>query len=76
MSFKVEHGAAVGVLDKLVDEETEVGIEVEGDAEALAGTAALEPVLRTFLAIRAPVTAPAITMTAPTAVIQTPAARC
>jgi hypothetical protein len=84
MSFEVEHGVAVGVLDELVDEETEVGVEElgvegeepKGDAEALAATVALEPTLITCLAIRAPMTAPAITMTATTAAIQNPAARC
>ena len=84
MSFEVEHGVAVGVLDELVDEETEVGVEElgvegkepKGEAEALAATVALEPTLITRLAIRAPMTAPAITMTATTAAIQNPAARC
>lgn len=87
MSFEVEHGIAVGVLDELVDEETEFGVEelgVEGEAEAgleiaveaLAATVALEPTLITFLATRAPMTAPAITMTVTTAAIQNPAARC
>lgn len=84
MSFEVEHGVAVGVLDELVDEETEVGVEElgvegeepKGETEALAAPVALEPTLITFLATRVPMTAPAITMTATTAAIQNPAARC
>jgi hypothetical protein len=87
MSSEVEHGIAVGVLDELVDEETGFGFEelgVEGEAEpgleiaveALEAAVALEPTLITFLAIRAPMTTPAITMTATTAAIKNPAARC
>jgi hypothetical protein len=92
MSFEAEHGVAVGILDGLVDEETEFGVEelgvesegegeregeveVEVGVEALAATVTLEPTLITFLAIRAPITAPAITMTATAAAIQNPAAR-
>jgi hypothetical protein len=86
MSFEAVHGTTVGVLDELADEETEFGVEelgVEGEAEAglevaveaLAATVPLEPTLITFLAIRAPITTPTMTMTAPTAAIQNPAAR-
>jgi len=81
MSFEVEHGTAVGILDELVDEET---LGVEGDAEAgleiaveaLAAPVAFERTSMTFLAIKAPMTAPAITMTATTVAIQNPTAHC
>lgn len=87
MSSEVEHVIAVGVLDGLVDEETgfaveELGVEDEAEAgleipfEAPPATVALEPTPITCLATRAPITAPAITMTATTAAIQNPAARC